>query len=295
MESGIRNPVLRLVVYGHLWLALGAAAQTWWMGRMLWMDDWRAPVLAFCGTLVCYTYMRWARMDHPELSGSAHMNWFRENKRTMLALASICAVAGAIVAWPVAGALITMFWPVALIGLLYVIPLPLTGGRTIGLRRIPALKSLLIAFVWAATTVGLPFIELHAFEENAGWSFAQQFVFFLSLAITFDIRDLPYDKPSLRTLPQLIGMRASKFFAVIFQLPWVFFFLVSAVISLSPTEEVTPMGFLVIPMMLPALGHVIAAVLVARAGPGRSEAYYSVGLDGMLILIPLLGWIGSLF
>lgn len=295
MEADLRGGLPRIMVYSHAWLALGAAAQTWWMGELMGGSGWRAPTLAFCGTVIGYAYMRWARMDHPELAGSAHLKWFRENKRTMLALAIFSAVVGTIVAWPIAGELASMFWPVAVIGALYVIPWSLSKGRTIGLRRIPMLKALLIAFVWASTTVGLPFVLVNTFEESAWWFFGQQFVFFLSLTIAFDLRDLPYDRPSLRTLPQLIGTGGSRFFAVIFQLPWVFFFVVSAIISLSPIEEGTPKGFLVFPMLLPALGHLAAAGLVVRAGPGRSEAYYSLGLDGMLILIPLLGWVGSYF
>ena len=294
MGAPITNPLLRFVVYSHLWLALGAAAQTWWMGEMLWMSEWRSPILAFCGTLVCYTYMRWSRMDHPELAGSPHLQWFRAHQRIMLALAVAATIAGVIIAWPFAPQLIRFFWPVAVVVALYVVPLRLTGGRVIGLRRIPGLKALLIAFVWAAATVGLPFTLIGAFEENAWWSFAQQFAFFFSLAIAFDLRDLPYDLRSLRTLPQLIGVRGSKFFAVLFQAPWVFFFVVMAFISLSPIEEVTPKGFIVVPMLLPALGHIVAAYLIARMDPKRSEAYSSFYLDGTLILIPLLGWIGDM-
>jgi hypothetical protein len=295
MEAGIRNPVLRFVVYSHLWLALGAAAQTWWMGEMLWMSDRRSPVLAFCGTLVCYTYMRWSRMDHPELAGSLHLQWFRAHRRTVLALAVAAAIAGVIFAWPFAARLVRSFWPVAAIVALYVVPLRFTAGRVIGMRRIPGLKALLIAFVWAASTVGLPFTLTSVYAENAWWCFGQQFAFFFSLAIAFDLRDLPYDLPSLRTLPQLIGVHGAKFFALLFQAPWIFFFAIMAFLSLSPIEKVTPKGFMVVPMLLPALGHIIAAYLIARMDPERSEAYSSFYLDGTLILIPLLGWIGSYF
>lgn len=295
MGAPITNPLLRFVVYSHLWLALGATAQTWWMGEMLWMSEWRSPVLAFCGTIVCYTYMRWSRMDHPELAGSSHLQWFRAHKRSMLVMAIATTILGVVVAWPFAVDLLRLFWPVALVVALYVVPLPLTGGSVVGLRRVPGLKAPLIAFVWAAATVGLPFTTAHAFEENAWWSFAQQFAFFFSLAIAFDLRDLPHDLRSLRTLPQLIGVRGSTFFAVVFQAPWILFFVVMAFLSLSPIEEVTPKGFMVVPMLLPALGHVVAACLIARVDPSRSEAYCSFYLDGTLILIPLLGWIGSYF
>lgn len=294
MDSGIRDPLIRTLVYSHLWLALGAAAQTWWIGDVIGGTGWQAPVLAFCGTIVCYTYMRWARMDHPDLAGSPQLKWFRENKRWLFVMAATCLGAGMAIAWPNAIELIEVCWPAAIIGLLYVIPLRFTGGRTIGLRRIPMLKAFLIAFAWACTTVKLAAVyntSSNNFFEP--FDLIMQVCFFLSLAVVFDIRDLAYDLPSLRTLPRVLGVNAAKAFAVLLQLPWILFFVVLALLSMEPIEVVTPRGFLVLPMMLPAIGHLICIGYILRARPDRSEAFYALHLDGMLILIPMLGWIGS--
>ena len=295
MAAGIRHRVLRYVVYSHLWLALGAAAQTWWMGELLSTSGWRAPLFAFCTTIVCYTYMRWARMDDPAVSSSPHVYWFRQNKWAMYPMAAAAGIVGLLVGWPDAMELLRTFWPVVAIAMLYVIPSQVTRGRHIGLRNIPLAKSLLIAFGWSSITVGLPVIMVGGWDEQAWWAFTMQFAFFLSIAIAFDVRDLPFDRRSLRTLPQLLGPKSAKFFAVMFQLPWFFFFFTLALFSLAPIEQVTPRGFLMVPMLLPALGLVITGYMVARSSSERSEIYFSFTLDGMLILIPLLGWIGSYF
>jgi hypothetical protein len=47
----------------------------------------------------------------------------------------------------------------------------------------------------------IPFIELRA---------AQLVLFVLALCIPFEIRDLKYDEITLRTLPQLVGIKTAK-------------------------------------------------------------------------------------
>ena len=217
MDHGIRNPVLRILVYGHIWLALGAAAQTAWMQEFLGGEGWGALMLAFCGTIVGYTFMRWARMDHPELGTVPHLAWFRANRKPLLYFALFCLGCGSAIAWAHAELLVMFLWPAAVITLFYVMPPALVGGRTIGLRRVPLLKALLIAFVWSMVTIGLP-MAMNGMDQGAdrsGWLFAMQFTFFLALAITFDLRDRAIDPPGLHTIPQVMGSRSAKALAVV--------------------------------------------------------------------------------
>ncbi|MCC7503105.1 MAG: hypothetical protein IT229_11290, partial [Flavobacteriales bacterium] len=216
MDQGIRNPVLRILVYGHVWLALGAAAQTAWMQELLGIGGWRAPVLAFCGTIVGYTFMRWARMDHPELGTAPHLAWFRENRTPLLYFALFCLGCGTAIALPQALALFRILWPAVVITLFYVVPPGVVGGRTIGLRRVPLLKALLIAAAWSLVTIGLPMAikGMDQVADRSGWHFAMQFTFFLSLAIAFDLRDRAIDPQGLRTIPQVLGSRIAKVLSV---------------------------------------------------------------------------------
>ena len=42
------------------------------------------------------------------------------------------------------------------------------------------------------------------------------------------------------------------------------------------------------------MGYAVALVLTVRARPVRDAVYYALYVDGMLILIPLCVWLGTL-
>ena len=92
MDQGIRNPVLRILVYGHVWLAVGAAVQTAWMQELLGLSGWHAPVLAFCGTIVGYTVR--LRPDALPQGISAWMSVAVEGNETRAVIASLLGEPG---------------------------------------------------------------------------------------------------------------------------------------------------------------------------------------------------------
>lgn len=85
--------------------------------------------------------------------------------------------------------------------------------RSLGLRTIPFLKLFLIAFVWAGSSVGLLLVVHHELE-NYQLLMVSVFFFVVGITIPFDIRDNLTDEKELKTIPQIIGMKKSKFLAV---------------------------------------------------------------------------------
>ena len=126
------------------------------------------------------------------------------------------------------------------------------------------------------------------------WVAAIWCAFFVAIAIAFDVRDLPYDHPSLRTLPQVFGARGAKVIAILMLLPVLWMLLVMVVISYYPIESGWRDPRVEWSIALPVIGLVAVAVLIVRANHGRPWWYWSLLLDGSLILLPLLSWIGSL-
>ncbi|MEJ1223040.1 hypothetical protein [Sediminicola sp. 1XM1-17] len=79
------------------------------------------------------------------------------------------------------------------------------------LRSLGGFKIVVVAIVWAGATVHLPVLANSGDLTWDVWVEAiQRFLFVLVLMVPFEIRDLKYDEPDLRTLPQLIGFIRTK-------------------------------------------------------------------------------------
>ncbi|SHI88430.1 hypothetical protein SAMN04487911_10736 [Arenibacter nanhaiticus] len=91
---------------------------------------------------------------------------------------------------------------------LYAIPM---WPKSKNLRSLGGLKIFIVAMVWAGTTVFLPMIPG---KDFLSWDVAieggQRFIFVLALMLPFEIRDLKYDAPELKTLPQRFGIPKVK-------------------------------------------------------------------------------------
>lgn len=93
----------------------------------------------------------------------------------------------------------------------YAIPIS-EGSRN--LRNVYGIKIGVIALVWSGVTVGLPVID-YGPESASAFTLAmellQRFLFVAVLILPFDIRDYRNDDTTLGTLPQIIGIKNSKF------------------------------------------------------------------------------------
>ena len=98
--------------------------------------------------------------------------------------------------------------PFALATLFYVIPITLQNKN---LRDIAGLKLFLITISWAGVTVLFPIVNNDfLFTKDVWVTFFQRFLFLFAVTIPFDIRDLKYDTPEMKTIPQIIGVKKSK-------------------------------------------------------------------------------------
>ncbi|HRH38422.1 MAG TPA: hypothetical protein PK760_08760, partial [Flavobacteriales bacterium] len=163
--------------------------------------------------------------------------------------------------------------------------------------RIPFLKALLIAYVWSALVVFLP-TSAHVDDPDVfgdRWrAMCLWLPWFLAIAIAFDIRDLAHDPPTFRTVPQVFGRKGAKFFALLFLLPMLTYLALLVLLTYRPIEPGWREPGVDLALALPCVGVIMTAVLIIRATPERPWWYYSILLDGMLIVLPLLYLLGGL-
>ncbi|MCG2461735.1 hypothetical protein K8352_13330 [Flavobacteriaceae bacterium F89] len=134
-----------------------------------------------------------------------------------------------------------------LISGLYAIPfLP----RDKSLRSLGGLKIFIVALVWAGATVILPILAAgNAITRDVEVETFQRFILVLVLLMPFEIRDLKYDAPELRTIPQRFGTARTKSIAILAAL---LFFLLTFLKEDIGVLEVVGKGifFLILTMVL---------------------------------------------
>jgi len=143
------------------------------------------------------------------------------------------------------------------------------------LRSWGGLKIFVVALVWAGATVILPVLYV---QGVSFWDVAittmQRFLFVLILLVPFEIRDLVYDSPELKTLPQRYGVARTKILGAFATLP--FFFLIFFKDSVT-MDEVVGTGILFL-----ILGSII---FVTKRNQSRYFASFWVEA------IPVVWWI----
>ncbi len=169
------------------------------------------PYFVALSIIVSYNLIRYYEIK------SSHLTWFKswffENKKIILALTSF---SGAMLVY------ITFFTefdmsailvliPFAFMTFFYVVPLFKIGNIEISFRNFPSIKIFSICIAWAGISVFFPLYEAHTIIDlDVYLEFIQRFLLLIVIALPFDIRDVKVDSDSLKTLPQVLGIKATK-------------------------------------------------------------------------------------
>jgi hypothetical protein len=284
MDGQVRNPVLRWLIFGHVWVALAVGVQSWWTSLFLHEGGLarRYALAATLGGFTAYGITRLARMGAKEAAEYANLKWYKENQWTMYLMVGIAGLAAFLLMWPLWPQIWQLTLPMVVLTFFYVTPFTFKG-HGIGLREVPFLKALLIAVVWSVVVVAVP-MRLDPVEQSQGAILGftcMRVPLIMALAILFDIRDQPTDDPLLRTVPLVFGVRGAKVVAFLLLLCSAVFDVVFLRGLGCPTAAWTILA-----------GYVFAFVLTVVAKPVRDPIFYAILVDGVMIAIPLCGWAG---
>nr|WP_143404161.1 hypothetical protein [Gaetbulibacter sp. 4G1] len=154
-----------------------------------------------------------------------------------------------------------------MISLFYVIKIK---GRS--LRELPYVKIHSIALTWTLVIVSFPILNENIYDLDILLIFIPaNYIYFVAVAIPFDIRDLKHDSLTQRTIPQVVGIRNSKLISILL--------LISTALGIG----------IVFPNILKTLTFVIALstqiTLIVFTTVNRQEIYYSLLIDGAIALL----------
>lgn len=164
--------------------------------------DHHFAFLVFFGTIGCYNFVKYGVEAKKYILVAST---YRRYIQLISFIAGGCALYHAVYipvsAWLGIGVLLVLT-------VLYAIPLL---PHTKNLRSLGGLKIFIVALVWAGTTVILPVVSSYKpLDLNVWIEGGQRFVLVLLLILPFEIRDLEYDDPELKTLPQRYGFINTK-------------------------------------------------------------------------------------
>lgn len=173
--------------------------------------------LIFFGTLIIYNFQRIYRLSKSNLQNTnERLAWYLKNKRLIYGILVISILAVGYNIFFVNSFQFSILILLALISLLYVIPVFKFKNKTYALRQIPYLKIFVISLVWAALLTIFILPSIKEVNYQVLMYFIERFVFILAITIPFDIRDLNYDKENnIKTIPQLIGIKKAVFLSIL--------------------------------------------------------------------------------
>jgi 4-hydroxybenzoate polyprenyltransferase len=170
----------------------------------------------------------------------------------------------------------------AILSLGYVLPILGNGRR---LRDLAYVKIFLIAIVWAAMTVGLPYLEVkNSIPVSAFWQlFIERACFIFALCIPFDIRDMDWDaQTNVKTIPLSMGVEKAKYLGVlaIFLAIFLVFILENETIY-TPFQSFTQLFV-----------YSISILLIYLTKKNRGNYFFYGLVDGMIFVQGLLLLLG---
>ncbi|MAD96659.1 MAG: hypothetical protein CMB99_04955 [Flavobacteriaceae bacterium] len=151
---------------------------------------------------------------------------------------------------------------------------PFLSGFERNLRSIAHLKILVVALCWVLATMVLHFIDIgYTFTANEIGLSVQRFLLVVVWILPFEIRDLQYDKISLQTVPQKLGVPNTKRLGLAL-------LMISVVLEfLFSPGEMQRNVFMIV--------FFITLIFLMRAKPTQSKYYSSFWVES----IPIVWWL----
>lgn len=219
----------------------------------------------FFGSIACYNFVKYGvEAEKYFLVADLHQKLIQWTSFGALGLALYHAYFLSIQVYVVIAGLVVLTG-------LYAIPV-LPHAKN--LRSLGGLKIFVVAVVWAGTTVVLPVIAAgQSISWDVGVETLQRFLLVLILLVPFEIRDLAYDSPELKTLPQRYGVTGTKIIGACAIMP---FFLMTLLKDTVSRTELIANGIL----------FLILGILIGITKRNQKQYFSSFWVEA----IPIIWW-----
>ena len=224
-----------------------------------------SPLFVFFATLVSYNFIRYYSISKINI---AFANWIKSHKIYLFLLNLFSLIFLIPLTFNLKLESYLLLIPFALATFFYVVPFT---SKNKNLRNTTGLKLFLITISWAGVTVLFPIINNdYLFTKDVWLVFFQRFIFLFAITIPFDIRDLNFDVPEIKTLPQIIGLNKSKYLGSILLL----IFFISEIFSPSIFDN---------SVLITLLITILSLVLLNLSTESKNKYYTSFWVEAIPI------------
>lgn len=277
MIKYFRKP-LDFILFSNIFISLGALAQGLVTYHLLNVaPSYLVLAFLFLSTLVTYNLsILIYKPKNWQQSKYRRVRWIFRNYRLNLFLTIAATVALIPVFFFLSLKVKVLSVLLGILSLGYALPIIKYNGKKYGLRSIPGLKLFLIAFVWACSSVLIPFLNQSEFNystSNIIILVLKRFLFVVAITIPFDIRDMFQDKVfSLKTIPTLFGERKAYLLCQLMLAVYI-------ILLFLFRNKGFDADFIALTATV-----VLTGWLIFKSKWERNEYYYFFYLDGTLIL-----------
>ncbi len=223
-------------------------------------------ILVFFATIVIYTVDRLRPSIEDQTNpGERLVAYLRERKAIQTLLALGLVGLGVSVFFQRIEVLVALV-PLGLLSVWYTVPLGI-----LRLKDIPYLKTFIVAGVWTVVTAWLPVWRPGTvIDVSFVIHLLTRFLFMSAITLPFDYRDRDRDLAAgIKTLPQRLGTNGTKAMSIAMLVGYV---VLHALYHPSGTFWAS------------AITAVVTSAIIAAMTPRRGDIYYSVGVDGTMML-----------
>lgn len=288
MKNYVRQG-LDFLLFSNIFIALCAVAQGLVTYHLLdARPDSHVLGILFASTLALYNFsILLSRPADPSRSPFRRVRWVFSHYRLIITitLIAVLAIIPLFLFLSAASKILLVF--LAIIAVMYNLPLFSINEKKFGLRNIPGVKLFLIALIWSLSVVLLPILELESntilvTSRDSILLIAKRFLLVAAITVPFDIRDLFQDKSNdLKTIPVLLGEKAAYLVCQ--------GFLAAYLVMLFLFTDKFNVDFFALTLTI-----ILTGWLIFKSNWKKNEYYYFFYLDGVLILQYVILWLFNL-
>lgn len=257
---------LDYLVYLNLIIATSAFALSAGVANVLSIDNYlEYGLFGFLATFCVYNSQRLFKLD--KSSESPRIKWVCNHLKLVYTLSLISLLLSAFFYFKLHNGfsigIVALLGMAAIVSCLYVVRI---GKKN--LRETSYLKTHSIALTWTLVIIAFPAFNEGLLDTKFLLLFVPaHYLYFLAVAVSFDIHDLKVDPSSQRTIPQIVGSKHTK----------------KVAITLLTLSAIGITWCLMNPFALAAI--LIQLVLVGLITKERNAIYFDVFIDGAISLL----------